>query len=231
MMIEGIKAALDFPHDPRRLRFVSFLTDGYIGNETEILGEIHQRLGDARIFSFGVGSSVNRYLLDRMAKLGKGAVAYLGLNDSGTRGHGPLLRPHQPPGPDGRADRLGRHGGLGGLPAPESRTCSSAGRSSSPAASRARRARRSASPAESANPRRKSASRSSSTARPRRIRASPASGPASRSRTWRAQCHLRHELRPARRDQAGRPRVRPDVRLHRLRRGRFHARPPPATTA
>ena len=84
MMIEGIKAALDFPHDSRRLRLVSFMTDGYIGNEVEILGEIHQRLGDARIFSFGIGSSVNRYLLDRMAKLGKGAVAYIGPNDSGT---------------------------------------------------------------------------------------------------------------------------------------------------
>jgi Ca-activated chloride channel family protein len=84
MMIEGIKAALDFPHDPRRFRLVSFMTDGYIGNETQILGEIHQRLGSARIFSFGVGTSVNRYLLDRMAKLGRGAVAYIGLADSGT---------------------------------------------------------------------------------------------------------------------------------------------------
>ena len=37
MMIEGIKAALDFPHDQQRLRFVCFLTDGYIGNEAEIL--------------------------------------------------------------------------------------------------------------------------------------------------------------------------------------------------
>src|SRR5204863_1082860 len=55
MMIEGIKAALDFPHDPERLRFVCFLTDGYIGNETEILAEIHKRLGDSRIFSFGIG--------------------------------------------------------------------------------------------------------------------------------------------------------------------------------
>ena len=85
MMIEGIKAALDFPHDPRRFRLVSFMTDGYIGNEAQILGEIHNRLGETRIFSFGVGSSVNRHLLDRMAKLGKGAVAYIGLNDSGTK--------------------------------------------------------------------------------------------------------------------------------------------------
>jgi Ca-activated chloride channel family protein len=82
MMIEGIKAALDFAHDPQRFRLVSFMTDGYIGNETEILAAIAQRLGDSRIFSFGVGSSVNRYLLDRMAKLGKGAVAYIGLDDS-----------------------------------------------------------------------------------------------------------------------------------------------------
>lgn len=82
MMIEGIKAALEFPHDERRFRLVSFLTDGYIGNEAEILEAIHDRLGDSRIFSFGVGSSVNRYLLDRMAKLGKGAVAYIGPNDS-----------------------------------------------------------------------------------------------------------------------------------------------------
>ena len=81
-MIEGIKAALDFKHDPRRLRLVSFMTDGYIGNEAEILAAVYDKLGDARIFSFGIGSSVNRYLLDRMAKLGKGAVAYIGLEDN-----------------------------------------------------------------------------------------------------------------------------------------------------
>jgi Ca-activated chloride channel family protein len=81
MMIEGVKAALDFPHDPQRLRFVCFLTDGYIGNESEILGEVRRRLGASRIFSFGVGSSVNRYLLDPLARLGRGAVAYLGPND------------------------------------------------------------------------------------------------------------------------------------------------------
>ncbi len=81
-MIEGVKAALDFPHDPARLRFVSFLTDGYIGNEVDIIAAVHQRIGSSRIFSFGVGSAVNRYLLERMAKEGRGAVAYLGPQDS-----------------------------------------------------------------------------------------------------------------------------------------------------
>jgi Ca-activated chloride channel family protein len=81
-MIEGIKAALDFEHDPERFRFVSFMTDGKIGNEKQILAAVQAKLGDSRIFSFGVGSSPNRYLLDRMAKLGSGAVAYVGLDDS-----------------------------------------------------------------------------------------------------------------------------------------------------
>ncbi len=76
-MLEGIKASLDFPHDPDRLRFVTFLTDGYIGNEQQVLSAIHQRLGASRIFSFGVGSSPNRFLMHRMAKLGRGAAAYL----------------------------------------------------------------------------------------------------------------------------------------------------------
>ncbi len=84
-MIEGIRAALDFPHDPERLRFVTFLTDGYIGNEDEILSAIHEKLGASRIFSFGVGNSVNRFLMERMATHGKGAAAFLGLQDSGSR--------------------------------------------------------------------------------------------------------------------------------------------------
>ena len=81
-MIEGIKAALDFPHDEERLRVVLFLTDGFIGNDREIIGEVKKRVGASRLFSFGVGSSPNRFLLNRMAKLGRGAVAYLSLNDN-----------------------------------------------------------------------------------------------------------------------------------------------------
>jgi Ca-activated chloride channel family protein len=81
-MLSGIRAALGFPRDPERTRFITFLTDGYIGNEAEILGEVQRTIGAARIFSFGVGSSVNRYLLDGLATEGRGTAAYLGLEDS-----------------------------------------------------------------------------------------------------------------------------------------------------
>ncbi|MBK7405440.1 MAG: VWA domain-containing protein [Phycisphaerales bacterium] len=83
MMINGIRASLDFPSDGERTRFVCFLTDGFIGNEAEILGEMRPRLNGAHVFSFGVGSAPNRYLMERMAKLGQGAVAYLSLEDDG----------------------------------------------------------------------------------------------------------------------------------------------------
>ena len=75
-MIEGIKASLGYPADPKRLRIVMFLTDGYIGNENQILAAVRDQVGDARLFSFGVGSSVNRFLLEEMAREGRGEVQY-----------------------------------------------------------------------------------------------------------------------------------------------------------
>ena len=85
MTIDRIRAALDSPHNQQRLRFVCLLTDGCFGNETEILDEVHKRLASSRIFNFGVGSSVNHYLLDHLAKLGRGAVAYLGPKDDAAK--------------------------------------------------------------------------------------------------------------------------------------------------
>ncbi len=81
MMIEGIKSALDMDHTNGRLRIVSFMTDGYIGNEAQILREIRNRLGNARIFAFGIGSSVNRYLITSMGVEGNGASAVITLNE------------------------------------------------------------------------------------------------------------------------------------------------------
>jgi Ca-activated chloride channel family protein len=78
VMSAGIEAALDLPREPERMRIVLFLTDGYIGNEDEIFKLITRELGDARLFSLGVGTAPNRYLLDGMAHVGRGAVTYAG---------------------------------------------------------------------------------------------------------------------------------------------------------
>jgi len=80
-MTAGIQSALRFAHDPDRVRFVIFLTDGFIGNEAEIFALVEDSIGDARLFSIGVGSSVNRFLLDGMARVGRGDVEYVNLDE------------------------------------------------------------------------------------------------------------------------------------------------------
>lgn len=72
-MLSGIRAAIDFPAPLGRLRTVVFLSDGYIGNENQVLAEVQQHLKSGnRLYSFGAGSSVNRFLLDRIAEIGRG---------------------------------------------------------------------------------------------------------------------------------------------------------------
>jgi Ca-activated chloride channel homolog len=73
-LLNGIRAVLNFPAAPEgRLRSIVLLTDGYIGNESEILAEVKQYLKPGnRLYSFGVGSSPNRFLLNRIAELGRG---------------------------------------------------------------------------------------------------------------------------------------------------------------
>ncbi len=82
-MMKAVRAALRTTGDTGKIRIVCFMTDGYVGNDMEILGEIRKHR-NARVFLFGIGSSVNRFLLDKMADEGRGAVEYVGLNDDGT---------------------------------------------------------------------------------------------------------------------------------------------------
>ncbi|MFA4858561.1 MAG: VIT domain-containing protein, partial [Candidatus Margulisiibacteriota bacterium] len=77
MMIEGIKACLDAPKTRGRQRVVFFMTDGYIGNEAEILAAIKAKVGETKIFSFGIGSSTNRYLLESIAQLGGSTAQFI----------------------------------------------------------------------------------------------------------------------------------------------------------
>ncbi|HEY7786707.1 MAG TPA: VIT and VWA domain-containing protein [Pyrinomonadaceae bacterium] len=82
-MMKAIQAALDPTDSQKHMRIVCFMTDGYVGNEMEIISEI-QKHPNARVFAFGIGSSVNRFLLDRMAEEGRGEVEYVGLEDDGS---------------------------------------------------------------------------------------------------------------------------------------------------
>ncbi len=73
-MLRGFKTVLNLPQlDTERIRNIVLLTDGYIGNETQIFAEVQRSLNpSARLHSFGAGSSVNRFLLNRVAEIGRG---------------------------------------------------------------------------------------------------------------------------------------------------------------
>ncbi|HEV2704561.1 MAG TPA: VIT and VWA domain-containing protein [Pyrinomonadaceae bacterium] len=82
-MMKAIRAALDPSDSQAHIRVVCFMTDGYVGNDMEIISEV-QKHPNARVFSFGIGSSVNRFLLDKMAEYGRGEVEYVSLNADGS---------------------------------------------------------------------------------------------------------------------------------------------------
>ncbi len=73
-LLNGIRTVLSFPAAQEgRLRSIVLLTDGYIGNENEVLAEVQRQLKPGnRLYCFGVGSSPNRFLLNRLAEIGRG---------------------------------------------------------------------------------------------------------------------------------------------------------------
>lgn len=76
-ILKALETALQVKPDPERLRTLVFLTDGAVGNEEPVLRHLSRELGRARVFTFGVGPAVNRYLLAKMAQLGRGAAEFL----------------------------------------------------------------------------------------------------------------------------------------------------------
>ncbi len=73
----AIQQAFGKPAKENTLRIVVFLTDGYIGNESEVLQQIAEKIGTARIYALGVGTSVNRFLLEEMANRGRGFARFI----------------------------------------------------------------------------------------------------------------------------------------------------------
>jgi Ca-activated chloride channel family protein len=82
-MMEAIKAALEPSDAQGHVRVVCFMTDGEVGNDFEIISEV-QKHPNARVFSFGIGESINRFLLDKIAEHSRGEVEYVSLEDDGS---------------------------------------------------------------------------------------------------------------------------------------------------
>lgn len=71
-LLAAVKRAMELPRDEAVSRSVVLITDGYISGEEGVFEYIREHLNESNVFSFGIGSSVNRYLIEGVAKAGMG---------------------------------------------------------------------------------------------------------------------------------------------------------------
>lgn len=68
----ALQDAIAIPRDGKISRNIVVVTDGYISGEREIFDLIRDNLNTTNFFSFGIGDSVNRYLIEGIANAGQG---------------------------------------------------------------------------------------------------------------------------------------------------------------
>ena len=71
-LLAALRAALALPSDVDRARSFVVITDGYVSIEKAAMDLVRANLGTANVFAFGIGSSVNRHLIEGLARAGRG---------------------------------------------------------------------------------------------------------------------------------------------------------------
>ena len=71
-LLPALEHAMKLPRAANVSRSFVVVTDGFIAEETAAFEEIRDHLGEANVWAFGIGSSVNRHLMDGIAKAGQG---------------------------------------------------------------------------------------------------------------------------------------------------------------
>ena len=68
----ALEHAFAMPRTPDLARSLVVVTDGYISAERDVYDLIRGHINDSNLFAFGIGSSVNRHLIESMAHAGAG---------------------------------------------------------------------------------------------------------------------------------------------------------------
>jgi Ca-activated chloride channel family protein len=71
-LLQGLQQAVALPREPGLSRSIVLLTDGYINAEADVFDYVRENLDDANFFAFGIGSGVNRHLIEGVARAGLG---------------------------------------------------------------------------------------------------------------------------------------------------------------
>ena len=76
-MLPALLHLMTKPQDPEHLRSIILLTDGDLGNEEAIFAALRQNLGNARLYTVGIGSEPNIFLASKMAQFGRGTFTHI----------------------------------------------------------------------------------------------------------------------------------------------------------
>ena len=71
-LLGAIKIAMAAPHQTGVARTIVLVTDGYIEAEKEVFSYIRGHLDETNVFAFGIGTAVNRHLIEGVAHAGQG---------------------------------------------------------------------------------------------------------------------------------------------------------------
>jgi len=71
-LLPAVKQAMELPRQAGISRSILLITDGYISGEQGVYDYIRENLNHCNVFAFGIGSAVNRYLIEAVAKAGMG---------------------------------------------------------------------------------------------------------------------------------------------------------------
>ena len=71
-LLPALHHALSLPHGDHTARSFVIVTDGYVAVETAAFDLIRDNRDKANVFAFGIGSSVNRFLIEGLARAGAG---------------------------------------------------------------------------------------------------------------------------------------------------------------
>ena len=78
-LLPALNIALQMPRQTEGLsRSVLVITDGYINAENEAFETIRRNANQANVFAFGIGSGVNRFLIEGLAQAGHGTTFVVG---------------------------------------------------------------------------------------------------------------------------------------------------------
>ena len=76
-LLQAMQKVYSTPRDKDFSRSIVFLTDGYVTVEEEAFELARERLDEANVFACGIGSSVNRHLIEGLANVGQGEVFFV----------------------------------------------------------------------------------------------------------------------------------------------------------